>query len=166
MRRITIRVPDDLHEFLVEEAKATQRRLSDVVRTRLDSPPKATPSVPIPTEGERLERVVVYLNAEELAQVRHLASGRRVTLSNYFRTLGLAHRLPPALTVFQQIRAELSAQGNNLNQLVHLAHVLGHERGFPGAELVERVLQETIAAWKSAGDRLDHLLMDIEGRNQ
>lgn len=162
MRRITIRVSEAVHQDLQEEAESTDRRLSDVVRSRLADRRTGHNRRELTGQEKRTLRLPVYLNSNELEHVKNFARRRGLTASSFLRSLGLEHRLPPSLTVFQEIRTELIAQGNNLNQLAHLANVLARERGFPNSQLVETVLEETKAAWIQAGDRLDELMVRIE----
>lgn len=162
--RITIRIDDDLHAQLTAEAQAAGVGLSDVVRSRLARPPQTSGIAPTEKAEDRTERLPVYLSATEFEQVTAAAQQHRMSGSGFLRSLGLRHRLPPALGVFTDIRHELSRQGHNLNQLVRLAQKMKFRRDFPSDQVVLEVLGRTVDQWIAAGDRLDASMAEIESK--
>lgn len=164
VKRLTVRLPDDILQELTAEAKRRGCRVPDIARERLGRP-APPPAFQGPAEPREIPKTV-YLGRQELAHIEELAKRRGLGVSAFFRTLALGHRLPPALSVFSKIRLELARHGNNLNQLTAAAHEIKRRGGFPSAELVLETLGEIKQAWVAAGEKLDSQMADFEDRFQ
>lgn len=105
--------------------------------------------MPTRERAARTIRLPVRLRSDEARALRDRAQECGMTIARYVRetALGAVPRARPRQVEMEAVR-ELARIGNNLNQLVHLAHLCGE---LPQEEELREVLEAVLAAARRLG---------------